>query len=387
MAEAARDPGAESADPAKSGRSHVRPPPPPRPPRPDLSILCCPEQPTFLSIQVHVFDIARGTCGYVGTLDVVMRRRNRLSPFTVNGIPVTPLINPKTGFSSHFIIRLIDSRKPRYEADLLFRDTDMYFVGFRRNLVLTEDEIAEVEREKQQEEELKRKEQEAGSSKKKMTSKEKKVEELKNKKKKQVAGWGQWYRFKDLDMLLPDFFEAESCGVSAGYVEENYATLGGPEVFEHMLETFGTFQDGHVSRSQLLTAAYRVMLMFCEAVRLRSVWKLVTKRLVEETSPCEIPDDMWELVRDWDTLGTPVLQARVQGTLNHNSALPSTIVDYHPKLKTYGDLIGENGELRLINRDEQHMGYTETELKDMRAQAKMGVQLAEDQKFGFIHDH
>lgn len=92
----------------------------------------------------------------------------------------------------------------------------MYFVGFRRNLVLTEEEKAVVEKEKQEEEALKRSGQGVGSSKKKGKMGELKEGHRKTKK-KQVPGWGEWYEFIEGNLRLPEFFHAESCGVPAGY--------------------------------------------------------------------------------------------------------------------------------------------------------------------------
>ncbi|GJN10847.1 hypothetical protein PR202_ga28980 [Eleusine coracana subsp. coracana] len=86
-----------------------------------------------------------------------MSSKLRLSPLKIFTIPVTPLVNPKSKFSSYFIIRLFDS-------------TDM-----RRHVTLTDEEEALLWQEK---------EEEAGSSKK---GEKKKEEKSKKKSGKQKA--------------------------------------------------------------------------------------------------------------------------------------------------------------------------------------------------------
>lgn len=81
-------------------------------------------------VKVYVFDTARGAPAYMGTLAAVRHRMLRQAPFLFHGTLVTPMINPKTEFSSHFIIRLLNSAQPTYMVDCLVRDSDLYFVGF-----------------------------------------------------------------------------------------------------------------------------------------------------------------------------------------------------------------------------------------------------------------
>ncbi|XP_066396555.1 uncharacterized protein [Miscanthus floridulus] len=96
------------------------PPPPPGPPpqRPPDDKLFCPWQ------------------------DSLEHRQRALSPFTEGRycIPVTPLCNPKTNLSSHFILRLTDSEDQTYAVDCLVRDVDLYFVAFWRRLILSAEE-------------------------------------------------------------------------------------------------------------------------------------------------------------------------------------------------------------------------------------------------------
>lgn len=95
----------------------------------------------------------------------------------------------------------------RYKVDLLIRDSDLYFVGFRRELVLGPEEKTawqdETKHEKKMEKKMKAKE--AAKAAKKAT------------KKKIQAGWGEWHQFNDKDMALPDYFNATKCGLRASY--------------------------------------------------------------------------------------------------------------------------------------------------------------------------
>jgi len=52
-----------------------------------------------------------------------------------HGIPVTPLINPRSCHSYH-VINVIDDWKAGYAVDVLIRDVDAYIVAFRRQLLV-----------------------------------------------------------------------------------------------------------------------------------------------------------------------------------------------------------------------------------------------------------
>jgi hypothetical protein len=126
----------------------------------------------FQDVPVYVWRYARGIGEYFRMLDALKWREIDLSPFLVAAakgvkIPVTPLVNPVTGWSSYFIIRMIDDEDETYKVDCLIRDSDLYFMGFRRWMMLN--------------------------------------------------GWSSWYRFRELDMVLPNMFNAIELPVKSGY--------------------------------------------------------------------------------------------------------------------------------------------------------------------------
>jgi hypothetical protein len=65
------------------------------------------------------------------------RRATEISSKVIgpHGIPVTPLINPRSGHSYH-VINVIDDWKADYAVDVLIRDIDAYIVAFRRQLLV-----------------------------------------------------------------------------------------------------------------------------------------------------------------------------------------------------------------------------------------------------------
>jgi hypothetical protein len=63
----------------------------------------------------------------------IKRRQRNIAPVVVgpNEIPVAPLPNPRTG-PSFCTIQMSNNWEPDYLVDLMFRDTNSYVVGFRR---------------------------------------------------------------------------------------------------------------------------------------------------------------------------------------------------------------------------------------------------------------
>lgn len=132
----------------------------------------------FQDIPVVECDISQGLDSYHQTMRLKKLREQDLSPFFVgypHNIPVTPLDNPRTGLSSFHIVRLVNGLNGRYRVDLLIRDTDLYFIAFRRELILTEEE----------------------------------------KRQGMIGGWGRWNKFKD--EKVPDFLNARDIGIKSSY--------------------------------------------------------------------------------------------------------------------------------------------------------------------------
>lgn len=80
-----------------------------------------------------LFDVNNCAELFPVTNELRLHRAREIAPVFIGNeqIPVAPLANPLTG-SSHHIIRLTDSNNPFVKVDLLFDDTTLYFLGFRR---------------------------------------------------------------------------------------------------------------------------------------------------------------------------------------------------------------------------------------------------------------
>lgn len=364
-----------------------RPGPPPELPPPDK--LFCPYQNSVNDLQVHIFDIANGKYGlkgYLGTLSAMNYRQLRWSPFTINGIPVTPLRNPKSGSSSFFIIRLIDSRNPRYKVDLLIRDVDLYFVGFRRELVLDPEEEAQ------------RNDNEEGtSSGKKHKSKKLKAKEAARAEKKAAmketsSGWGWWHRFNDEDLKLPSFFNARKCGIYSTY--RKGVTAGGSGTFEEILNVLGSFDDGYIATEDLQRACFSVMVMICEASRIRAVFREMLFRIVNDCGSYEVGVRLMSLINNWKHMGGRALGARFDGhmalteSLDQDFIKKMSLLKCEHELKTLGDLIDQHsGELMLIKWVTDYSGYTESEICEIANQAKVSTNGPADRfELDFTHE-
>jgi hypothetical protein len=93
-------------------------------------------------VPIHVYDLAGDPKAEFEAMTKARLTRFRCLALLLLGehqVPVLPYANPETGISHH-IIRLIGSMCPDFKVDLLFRDTDLYFAGFRRAIVSREKE-------------------------------------------------------------------------------------------------------------------------------------------------------------------------------------------------------------------------------------------------------
>jgi hypothetical protein len=115
---------------------------------PGLANVSCPLQRNEGDIPIVWHDIRSGVDGLRQMFRTLNHRDILISPFLVNGLPVTPHVNPITNMTSHHIIRLWDSQPPahhdhRYILDLLMCDDNTYFAAFRRiKFTIQEFEVA-----------------------------------------------------------------------------------------------------------------------------------------------------------------------------------------------------------------------------------------------------
>ncbi|CAN6235689.1 unnamed protein product [Urochloa humidicola] len=266
-------------------------------------------------------------------------------------VPVLPLANPDTGISHH-IIRLIDSRCPGFKVDLLFRDCDLYFAGFRRAIVSPEGE----------------------------------------------EQWGEWFIYNDLitDGSTPAYLNAVKMGLSSSHRGKNVTKFGGDMAMDDIFQTLSRFQDrvdivepeqndvdaqprgdeaenepteeedvgtsrkkqpreARMKSSNVQTSlgrvVARVIVVFSEALRLRSVYTEVLKRLTELRwlKATTLDSRLWALINDWGQASDHVqLTLKLQGALDDlGAALPPKFMKCEFPTMTMGDLIGPGGELMV----------------------------------------
>lgn len=93
-----------------------------------------------------LFDVNNCAELFPVTNELRLNRARAIAPVFIGNehIPVAPLPNPLTG-PSHHIICLTDSNNPFVKVDLLFDDTTLYFLGFRRISVMLSTEGVEEE--------------------------------------------------------------------------------------------------------------------------------------------------------------------------------------------------------------------------------------------------
>ncbi|CAO2035844.1 unnamed protein product [Urochloa humidicola] len=275
-------------------------------------------------------------------------------------VPVLPLPNPDTGISHH-IIRLIDSTYHDFKVDLLFRDCDLYFAGFRRAVVSPEGE----------------------------------------------EQWGEWFIFNDLvmDGTAPAYLNAVKMGISSAHRGKNVTRPGGDMAMDDIFQTLSHFQD-HVDivdveprkkdaqprgdkaeneptevesegagtgrkkkprearmsdekQDSLGRVVARVIVVFSEALRLRSVYKEVLKRLTELqwSDPTTLDRRLWNLIHDWGQASDHVQETlKLEGALDDlGAALPNKFIECAFPTMTMGDLIGPAGELMVAKSDQTHI--------------------------------
>ncbi|KAG2646602.1 hypothetical protein PVAP13_2KG519300 [Panicum virgatum] len=292
-----------------------------------LERLFCPLQRTFVDVPVYIWRYSKGLGEYLRIMDVLDRRGIDLSPFLVAAakgikIPVTPIENPKTGFSSYFIIRMIDDEDETFKVDCLIRDTDLYFMGIRRWMI--------------------------------------------------KQGWSRWYRFREDDMNLPAMFDAIVMpSITSGYEGCMYVRPGGIEAMRTMFKAFAQYPDGIVQDTRMQIACYRFMATIPESRRQLSLKQELIKRISQGKPPSPLTEQLYHAMHCWGQRGNFVLQSRLNNLLLSHRRLPSKTWS-HPNfdLVQMRDLIGEKGELLIIHHNRRLMGIPRSEIIQMEQKAK-----------------
>lgn len=100
-----------------------------------------------------------------------------------------------------------------------------------------------------------------------------------------------------------------------------------------MFQTLARFQDGrgnHSDDNALERAVGRVIVAFCEATRLRSVYNEVVSRMRNKESPAvDLSEHMWKRIRGWHVLGGHWLRYGHNSEINAAElALPASFISY-----------------------------------------------------------
>ncbi|CAN6249357.1 unnamed protein product [Urochloa humidicola] len=164
-----------------------------------LKNMFAPRQVDLRDVPIHPYDLA-GDPGteFRAMTQTRLARFHSLALLLLLLVPVLPLPNPDTGISHH-IIRLFKSTCAGFMVDLLFRDCDLYFAGFRRAIMSPEGE----------------------------------------------QQWGEWFIFSDLivDGTVPAYLNAVKMGISSSHRGKDVTTPGGDMAMEDIFQTLSHFQD------------------------------------------------------------------------------------------------------------------------------------------------
>ncbi|XP_066344231.1 uncharacterized protein [Miscanthus floridulus] len=238
-----------------------------------------------------------------------------------HGIPVTPLINPRSGHSYH-VINVIDDWKAGYAVDVLIRDVDAYIVAFRRQLLVE-------------------------------------------------GKWypGTWYRYTDVIDLPKDIEDnAVDLGFKSSHGDSDETKPGGIYIMHDMFEVLSGFEDcGRDKKGRLIDptdnqrvkeALLKAIVIFGEAFRFRSIYLAVRARIQDDEGSSELDGSLWILLHDWGLFSSELLLQCNQGPLPAlHTAAPAPFHNIRVRrpgshelraLNTLDDVVGALGEMMLV---------------------------------------
>jgi hypothetical protein len=109
-------------------------------------------------------------------------------------------------------------------------------------------------------------------------------------------------------------------------------------------------------KAGLVKAVAKVIVVFSEAVRLRSVYQEILRRLEGGwfTPASELTSRLWKLIRNWGQFSNHIQRMLQEGTLGLQKALLESDFDhqYGFETMTQADLFGPQGEIMLAKREE-----------------------------------
>ncbi|TVU14132.1 hypothetical protein EJB05_37579, partial [Eragrostis curvula] len=286
-------------------------------------------------IPIVPFEITGGTKAFRKLMRRRWGRASKIASALIgqHKIPVTPLPNPVSGDSYH-IVRLFDKLKPGYCVDLLFRDTDGYLVAFRRLRLNNE---------------------------------------------------GQWIGriwFPYSDVKLPEELKvAVSLGFDSSHRNGSKTTPGNVNTMHHMFEILSRCEDrprdrktgvllNDNDRAEVKEALLRAIVIFSESFRFQCIYLSMLERIVDGQEETEVDPATWKIIHNWGHASDLLLDLWKSELPLMHSPSPQWFQDIHvprprsemKKLKTMEDLIGSQGEFKLLNASSETIISTKERL-------------------------
>lgn len=151
------------------------------------------------------------------------------------------------------------------------------------------------------------------------------------------------------------------------HCSEDFTPPGNQQAIDSMFFAFATFRPGKTCcNTQFRRAVYNAIGLYCESRRLQSVFMEMYKRIEEQSPSEEVSPLLWDRIHNWTKLGVHVLEHLDDDTAKKKKHLDGehTRLDLrkdlpewcsHLKFSVMGSLIGENGEVLIINSNQEHL--------------------------------
>jgi hypothetical protein len=142
-----------------------------------------------------------------------------------------------------------------------------------------------------------------------------------------------------------------------------------------MFKAFSRYRypEGTVPTEVLQVACYCFMATVPESRRQKSLSHELARRIAQDEQPSPLSEELYAAMHSWDKKGAFVLQTRLDNRLLPHHMVPRSSWSYPTfDLVQMRDIIGEKGELTLINHKKSLMGIPESEIEEKAEQARKG---------------
>ncbi|TVU37806.1 hypothetical protein EJB05_11142, partial [Eragrostis curvula] len=283
--------------------------------RPQVKNPFAPFQIDLSHVRITRVSIRGGGRNFRKILRILKERERKISPFEVEvggfRVHATPLENPGVKRTSFHILRLYDPLDDEFEVDLLIQDVDLYFVAFRRQ---------------------------------------------------RNGEWGIWFTFSDTDERVRQFLGGTKIYMSMGYNYPSLITPGGsPEAFEDIMFQFANFEDDQRITHEFKSAAYSIMVIFCETRRLLSLMLEISTRIDLQSPNAALSASQFEMIQHWSSASGIILTANNEKTLDLGKDLPKWWPKKLNHLKFISCLIGARGELLILKFNRRYVRENDEE--------------------------